>query len=282
MRLLLLVITMSLLGGCASIKLSERTFIRPDSPAGANSTATFDQAALQALLPSARIETLQVAQSDGAIAHGIAVRQPGARSTVLYFGGNVFHIDRHAKVLVPRIAACPVNVVIFDYRGYGRSSGAPTIALMASDALTIFDHVNAQFPGQVVVHGQSLGSFVAAHVARQRPARALVLEATVTNVQDWAEANVPWYVRPFVTISMSPQLAALDNVAAVSAYRGRGMVLAGGRDRITPARLGKAVYAALPGEPKTLLISDQAGHNDILEHRDAGQAYCDFLAQLEG
>lgn len=281
MRLLLIAVMASLLSGCAAnIHLNESSFIRPDSLTGTKITTTFDDSALQALLPSARLEALQVAQSDGVTAHGIAIRQPGARGTVLYFGGNAFHIDKHAKAVLPRIAACPVNVVIFDYRGYGRSAGDPTIALMSSDALAIFDQVNAQFPGPVAVHGQSLGSFIAAHVAQQRPARGLVLEATATNPQDWADANVPWLLRLFAKVSMPPQLAAVDNVAAVSAYRGPGLVLAGGRDRITPAKLGRAVYAALPGERKQLWVADEAGHDDILKQPDAAQAYCGFLAQL--
>ncbi len=44
-------------------------------------------------------------------------------------------------------------------------------------------------------HGQSLGSFVAAYVAQQRPAaRGLILESTTTNVREWSNAMLPWYV----------------------------------------------------------------------------------------
>jgi pimeloyl-ACP methyl ester carboxylesterase len=79
---------------------------------------------------------------------------------------------------------------MFDYRGSGRSSGVPTIAALKADALQVFDQVNARYPGRVVLHGQSLGSFVAAYVAQQRPAaRGMVLESTTTNVRDWGNVR---------------------------------------------------------------------------------------------
>jgi pimeloyl-ACP methyl ester carboxylesterase len=235
---------------------------------------------LSALRPSASLSEQQVALADGGAAHGVLVRQPGARSTVLYFGGNAFHLDRHGAQVLAALGACKVNVAMFDYRGYGRSSGSPTLALMAADALIIFDHLNVQFPGRVVVHGQSLGSFIGAHVAQQRPAAALVLESTATNPTDWANANIPWYARPFVTINVTPQLAEVDNVAAVSAFRGPSLVLVGDNDRITPAALGRRVYDAMPGAPRKLLIARGAGHNDVLLNQAARQHYCAFIDQL--
>jgi pimeloyl-ACP methyl ester carboxylesterase len=103
---------------------------------------------------------------------------------VLYFGGNMFHLDQHGAALLPVLAACGTNVAVFDYRGYGRSPGKPTVENMQADALALFDAVNARFPGRVIVHGQSLGSFMAAHVAAARPVLATVLESTATSAEE--------------------------------------------------------------------------------------------------
>jgi hypothetical protein len=197
--------------------------------------------------------------------------------TVLYFGGNAFHLDRHGAQLLPLLASCGTDVAVFDYRGYGRSSGEPSVATMAADALRAFDRVSAGAPGRVIVHGQSLGSFMAAHVARQRPqACALVLEATSTTVQDWAAANVPWYARPFLRVEVAESLRGVDNVAAVTGYRGASLVLAGDGDKITPLPLAQKVYAALPGA-KQWLVAQGAGHNTIFGHKDVMPAYCSFV-----
>lgn len=140
------------------------------------------------------------------------------------------------------------------------------------------DHVSARSPGRVIVHGQSLGSFMAAHVVQQRPqAAGLVLEATSTNVQDWAQANVPWYARPFLRIKIAESLRAADNVAAVAGYRGAGLVLAGERDRITPPALGQRVYESMPGAAKQWLVAEGASHDTILGRPDVMPAYCGFV-----
>lgn len=275
MRLAPIMLAAMMLTGCTTMQIGESNFIRPDPPAAKASAPRLD---VPALLPAARVSDEEVATADGAILRGVIAQQPGSGVTVLYFGGNAFHLDRDGAALLPLLASCGVGVAVFDYRGYGRSSGAPTVATMAADAVRLFDHTSARTRGPVIVHGQSLGSFMAAHVVRQRPqAGGLVLEATSTNVQDWAQANVPWYARPFVRIEIAPSLRAADNVAAVAGYRGASLVLAGERDRTTPPALGHGVYAALPAGQKQWLVAAGAGHNAIFGHRDVMPAYCRFV-----
>ena len=202
-------------------------------------------------MPPGTLTEEEIATPDGAVLRGLGWRSPGATRTVLYFGGNAFHLDQHGRQLLPLLAGCGVSVMVFDYRGYGRSSGVPTVSTLAADALRLYDHASARYPGGVIVHGQSLGSFMAAHVARHRPAaRAVVLEATAANVQDWVDANVPWYLKLVTKVEVDGELRGIDNLAAAVAYRGASLVLAGGADRITPARLGRRVHEAFPGEGK--------------------------------
>ncbi|MES2758281.1 MAG: alpha/beta fold hydrolase [Pseudomonadota bacterium] len=275
MRLVPILPAALLLSACTTMQIGERNFIRPDKQVSA-ADARLD---VRALLPAARVSDEEIATPDGAVLRGIIAQPPGAAVTVLYFGGNAFHLDRHGAGLLPLLASCGAGIAVFDYRGYGRSSGAPTVATMAADAVRAFDHVSARHPGRVIVHGQSLGSFMAAHVVRQRPqAAGLVLEATSSNVQDWAQANVPWYARPFLQIEIDESLRAADNVAAVAGYRGAALVLAGERDRITPPALGQKVFAALPGTAKQWFVADGAGHNAIFGHKDVMPVYCGFVS----
>jgi pimeloyl-ACP methyl ester carboxylesterase len=277
MRLVPIMLAALILSGCTTMQIGESNFIRPDKPAAKASKPRLD---VQALLPAARVSDEEIITDDGATLRGVIAQRPGSGSgvTVLYFGGNAFHLDVHGAELLPLLASCGVGVAVFDYRGYGRSSGVPTVATMAADAVRAFDHVSARYPGRVFVHGQSLGSFMAAHVVRQRPqAGGLVLEATSTNVQDWAQANVPWYARPFLRIEVAESLRAADNVAAVAGYRGPSLVLAGERDRITPPALGHSVYAAMPGGAKQWFVAEGASHNTIFGHRDVMPVYCGFV-----
>lgn len=259
-----------LLGGCAQIQLTERQLIRPDAP------GTVAAARIQ----GAGISDLSVTGQGGAQLNGILLTQPDARSTVLYFGGNMFHVDAHGAALLPMLGACGTDVAVFDYRGYGRSTGMPTVENMRTDALAIFDALNARFPGRVIVHGQSLGSFMAAYLAQERPVLAAILETTATSAQDLAESQVPWYAWPFVRIDVSPSLRQIDNRTAALRFHAPTLVIAAGRDKMTPAPLGRKVFDAIPRQDKQFLLLEEAGHNDALEAKGAGDAYCKFVRDV--
>ena len=262
------------LSACGTVQIGERNFIQADKP----DKPSAPRAQLAALVAGASVSEETLATPDGARLGGVLLKRPGARHVVLYFGGNQFHIDPHGSTVLPLIASCGADVAVFDYRGYGRSSGTPTVALMAADALRVFDHVNAQYPGAVIVHGQSLGSFMVGHVVQHRPgARAMVLEATATTVPDWVEANVPWYARLFARFEVEPSLRLVDNVGAVRRYTGPSLVLAGARDRITPPALARKVFDAIPAPSKRWYEAPGSGHNDTLGAPDVLPVYCGFI-----
>lgn len=263
------------LSGCA-VQVGERNVLRADRPDDPPRKQRLDDASA----PAWKLDVLAL-PATGTELRGVAASRPGNALTVLYFGGNAFHLDQHGAEVLAAVEPCGADVTIFDYRGYGRSQGEPTIAALKQDALQIFDDINARHPGRVVLHGQSLGSFVAAYVAQQRPAaRGLILESTTTNARDWANAMLPWYVWPFVRLQLSPELQGIDNVAAASSYAGPALVLEGEEDGVTPPRLARQVYAALPSASKQMLLVPGAGHNNVLSNAVVQPAYCQFIGQL--
>ena len=270
MRIPVLATLCLVLAGCAQVRVTERQFIRPDA-AGT---------VIGKRLAGAAID-VSVAGQDGAVLNGVLFEQPNARSTLLYFGGNMFHLDQHGDELLPVLANCGTNVAVFDYRGYGRSSGKPTVANMQADALAIFDAMNARFPGRVIVHGQSLGSFMAAYVAQARPVLATVLETTATSAEELVESNVPWYARPFLRIEMEASLRQVDNRTAAARFQSATLVIAAGQDKMTPPQLGKKVFDAIPRADKQLLLLEKAGHNNALRTEDASAAYCKFVRGVQ-
>lgn len=258
------------LTGCAHMRVTERQFIRPDAP----------DAVAAKRFSGDGTSTLSVAVQDGAQLNGILLARPGADRVVLYFGGNMFHIDQHAETLMPILGACGTNVALFDYRGYGRSSGKPTVANMQADALAMFDALNARYPGRVIVHGQSLGSFMAAYVAQSRPVLATVLETTATSATELIEAQVPWYAKPFLRLDIDESLRRIDNRTAAARFQSAALVIAADKDKTTPPVLGRRVFEAIPRQDKQWLLSKEAGHNDALDKHEAAAAYCRFVKSV--
>lgn len=274
MRAITILLSTVLLSGCGTLQVGERNFIRPDVP-GAKAAPRLNAAAH---LPAGEVREEEIATPDGAVLRGVSFRPAGATRAVLYFGGNQFHLDQHGAAVLPLLASCGTAVAVFDHRGYGRSSGQPTLERMAADAVRAYDHISAQYPGAVMVHGQSLGSIMAAYVAQRRPAaRAIVLESTTSNVQEWVDANVPWYVGLVSKVKVEPGLRAVDNVAAMRGYRGTSLVLVGSSDKVTPAALARKVFDVIPGQRKQWHVAPGAGHNDTFGRPDVMSIYCALL-----
>ncbi|WP_229507685.1 alpha/beta fold hydrolase [Massilia sp. Dwa41.01b] len=115
-----------------------------------------------------------------------------------------------------------------------------------------------------------------------RPVLAAVLETTATNATGLVESQLPWYARPFVSIEMAAPLRQADNLAAAARFAAPTLVIAAGKDRTTPPRMGKAVFDAVPRSDKRWLLLEDAGHNGALHAPGAGAAYCDFVRAAAG
>ena len=172
------------LGACA-VTVGESSLIHPVK-AGA-----LDPAALTGNAARYTAEQHWIARPDGARLHAVLLRQPGAKATILYFGGNGFAIGKHGAWTASVFAPLGVDLMIVDHRGYGLSSGTPSISTGEADGLAAFDYLASLPPRPIVVHGHSLGSFVAGHVAANRDAAAAVLESSATTTEGSPRAPVP-------------------------------------------------------------------------------------------
>ena len=139
-------------------------------------------------------EDIRVTTSDGETIHGWFIPHPQARGTVLFCHGNAGSIaDRIDSIL--RFHDFGLNVCVFDYRGYGLSSGVPTEEGTYRDAETVWDWLTVKHSipaNRIVVLGESLGGAVAAWVAEQKRPGALILESTFTSLPDMAARMYPF------------------------------------------------------------------------------------------
>lgn len=117
------------------------------------------------------------------------------RAVLLFAHGNVGNIgDRLASL--EQFHRLGLSVLIFDYRGYGRSTGTPTEAGTYRDAEAAWHYLVDQrrVPSQhIVVFGRSLGGAVAAELARHHRPGALILESTFLSGRAMARRMAPLY-----------------------------------------------------------------------------------------
>lgn len=265
-----LVAAVALLLSSCTIAVQEQHFFHP-GPVAENERTP--------LPPNA--EPLTIARGDATL--GAVYLAHNAPLDILYLGGDSFHIDAYGADVDRAAAALPANLMLLDYRGYGRSSGTPAIESVKADAVAAFDALRERNGGRpIAVHGFSLGSFLAAHIATQRPVAGLVLESTATNVDDWAHAQIPWLAKPFIHVDIAEALRRQSNVDALRAYRGPLLLLTGSRDPITPPRFAQRLFEAspTPAAAKRVVIAPGKTHGDVLESEAAIAAYREFVKML--
>jgi fermentation-respiration switch protein FrsA (DUF1100 family) len=169
--------------------------------------------------------------------------------------GNVADRVPHATLL----SAAGFDVLLFDYRGYGRSRGRPGEAGTYADAraarraLLRRDGVG---PERVLYLGESLGAAVALELAIEHPPAGVILQSAFTSVQDIARVHYPYVPRALVP-------DAYPSLRLVSRLHAPLLMLHGARDTIVPLMHGEALYDAAP-EPKRLHVFPDAAHNDLI------------------
>jgi pimeloyl-ACP methyl ester carboxylesterase len=218
-------------------------------------------------LPSKRIlETperftdLEIATDDGERLHGwwIPAAAPAIGHVLLCHGnaGNIGDRVVHAALLT----AAGFDVLSFDYRGYGRSTGRPDEhgtyldARAARDALLRQEGVD-----EVIYLGESLGGAIALALACEHPPTGLILQSTFTSVRAMARLHYPFIPRALV-----PE--AYPSLRIVRDLRTPLLVLHGSEDSIVPLMEGEALFEAAP-EPKRIEVFAGAGHNDMVGPR---------------
>lgn len=202
-----------------------------------------------------RYQDVQFIAADGTALAGWWIPANRPRGTVVYCHGNAGNIGRSARY-APEFHRRGFNLLLWDYRGYGRSAGRPTEPGLYADARAAFDAA-ASMSGQlpVIAYGLSLGAAVAIQLAADRPVAALVVEGGFASAPDMARRLYPDL--PFDRLLS----VSYDSAAKVARLEGLPKLFGHSlRDEVVPFQSGRILHAAAaPPKVFTLLAG---GHND--------------------
>ncbi len=260
-----------LLAGCAVLPWLERQLIYfPDAVLH----TTPDRLGL-------RHEEVWFDAADGTRLHGWFLPAAGqeVRRAVLFAHGNAGNIADRVHFAKLLHGALDVHLLMFDYRGFGRSEGTPGEEGLYLDGVAALATLRGRAevdPEQVVLFGRSLGGGVVAEVAlRDGAVAGVILESAFTSVPDMAAAVYP-----------IPGLPALvrtryDNLAKVRRLEVPLLVVHGEQDEIVPFRMGQALAEAA-GERATLHRVPGGHHNDtwLVGGRPYTRALREFLDRV--
>jgi fermentation-respiration switch protein FrsA (DUF1100 family) len=158
------------------------------------------------------------------------------------------------------LRALGLNLLAFDYRGYGESSGSPSEAGLYRDANAAYGYLRDTLgvpPERIILFGHSLGSAVAVELATRVPAAGLVLDGALMSVIARAQEVYPYVPVRWVARS---RFASIEKIGRVQMPK---LFLHARRDDVVPIAHGRRLFDAAP-PPKTF-VELAGGHGDAFE-----------------
>lgn len=198
----------------------------------------------------------------------VMVLNAGNSEALIYFGGNAEQVINNADAFERNLQSQTAYLV--NYRGYGRSTGTPTEEGLFTDALAVYDYISPSHD-RVAVMGRSLGSGVAMYLAVNRDVSHTVLITPYDSVLALAKQQYPIY-------PMSLMLKDhFDSISLAESVRSPVLVIAGGKDSLIPLNHSKKLVTAIGKQQVTLVVIDNAGHNNISQFSVYFQRLRSFL-----
>jgi len=168
--------------------------------------------------------------------------------------GNISHRLENIKLLLER----RLRVFIFDYRGYGKSTGRPSEKGLYQDGLAAYDYVTRReqiAPDAVIPFGRSLGATVALEIALQRTVKSIIIEGAFTSTKEMARTIPVFYPLSFIA---PPHYNSAEKIRRINVPI---LVVHAQRDEIVPCSMGERLFACAK-KPKFFYPVEGATHND--------------------
>jgi fermentation-respiration switch protein FrsA (DUF1100 family) len=227
------------------------------------------------------VERVEIGTADSVTLVGWVI--PDSRDStgqwLLIFNGNAGNLSESGRPIhYTGLRRLGLNLLVFDYRGYGESAGVPTEQGLYRDADAAYRYlreIRGIAASRIVIFGHSLGSAVAVDLASRVPAAGLILEGALTSVVDRGQELYPYIPVRWLAAS---RFASLEKMASVRVPK---LFLHAAADNIIPLAHGRRLYDAAP-PPKTF-VELQGGHGDAFDVDSARYfgSIAEFLASLK-
>ncbi|MEX0727357.1 MAG: alpha/beta hydrolase [Planctomycetaceae bacterium] len=196
---------------------------------------------------------------DGNRIHGWYCPCEDPRAVILLAHGNGGNIASRASWLTYLQRELRATTLIFDYRGYGRSPGVPTMEGVLQDARAARTFLAKQAKvdeADIYLMGESLGGAIVVQLAAESPPRGLILQSTFSSLRDIAHVHYP-------ALSWVVPKSRLNSAAKIADYKGPLLQSHGDADATIPFSSGEALFKSA-NDPKYFVKIKGAGHNDWL------------------
>jgi len=203
-------------------------------------------------------EEVSLKSDDGAILNGLHFRREDPKGLILYFHGNAGNLQRWGE-LTEFFVEKGFDVIVMDYRGYGKSTGIRTMETLYSDAGLWYDYANEQYAeNMIIVYGRSLGTAIATYVASKHDPAKVILETPFYSLTEIAMNRFPILPVKSLLHYPFPSYQYINDISCpITIYHGDN-------DEVIDLSYGKKLYDSIINEDKEFLLVPDGGHNNLV------------------
>ena len=200
-------------------------------------------------------------------------------ATIIYFHGNGETVSDYDRI-GPLYAEAGLNIFIATYRGYGWSTGEPSVSSLFSDCREIYDFLKIffrdnEFTGPLFIMGRSLGSASAIELAHSEPEvfKGLIIESGFAH-------TLPLIEKMGIEISEDEihEEECFNNIAKIKEITIPTMIYHGARDELIPVAEAEKLQSESGARNKQFQMIPGADHNSLLTV--AGRLYFQTIKEF--
>ena len=207
---------------------------------------------------NASFEELNLENGD-ALLNALHFKVDSTKGLIIYFHGNQGNLTRWGQVAIPFVEM-GYDVLIMDYRGFGKSKGKRTQKNLLQDAELFYQYALNQYnEDQIILFGRSLGTGVASYLAGIHTPSKVILETPYYSMASVGQQLYPIYP---VSWAMRFNFKSYEylKTATCSIY-----IFHGTDDRVVPYKQGKRLHESLPNSKGELITIPGGRHKDLAD-----------------
>lgn len=210
----------------------------------------------------AEFEEHFIPMSDGAEINALHFKTDNSKGLILYFHGNAGSLERWGEIVIP-YTELGYEVLIIDYRGYGKSTGKRNRKNLINDADEVYAFTKTiTSEDRIILFGRSLGSSFASYLAGKTNASKLILETPFYSLEDVADGMLPIYpTSALLRYRFQNHLFLKEADLPIYIFHGT-------EDEVVPYESGKRLYESLEVEKANFTTIKGGHHNDLIIYKD--------------
>ena len=216
-------------------------------------------------------EELFLETEDGARLNALHFKIDSPKGVILYFHGNAGDLSRWGEI-TSGFTKYGYDVVVMDYRTYGKSTGGLSEENLYNDAQLFYDYTSGLYPeNKIVIYGRSIGTGLATFIAANNKPSKLILETPFFNFSEAVKNRVPILPVKYLLKYKFPSNTFIVNTNCPT------LMFHGTKDKIVPYKSGERLSKLVSSTRLTFITIPEGEHNNLMSFEDYRKELESFL-----